>query len=116
MNTQEKQLDLASVYKACESVSPYRKIGKILSSKGLLYEVGLPKAVLGSQVEFQTQLEEKCLGEVVSLKGDRCFVMPYGEIAGVNSETRVVLKGLTTKIKVTDGLLGRSCGLSMQPH
>ena len=115
MNTQEKQLDLASIYKACEHTSPYKHIGKILSSKGLLYEAGLPRAALGSHVEFQTEHGEQCLGEVVSLKGDRCYVMPYQEISGINSGTRVVLKGAATKIKVTEGLLGRVIDFQCNP-
>ena len=105
--SEEKNLNIQSIHKAYEYASPYRKVGKIISSKGNLYEVGLPRAILGSNVEFQTKTKEKCQGEVISINEDRCYVMPYEELPGINSDTRVILKDLTTRIKVVDNLLGR---------
>ena len=61
----------------------------------------------GSNVEFVTEFGDRCLGEVVSIDGNRCLTMPYEEITGINSETRVYLKDLTTKIQVGDELIGR---------
>ena len=107
MTKVERTLDIQSIQKFYENASPYKQIGKIISSKGSLYEVGLSKAVIGSNVQFQTEFQETCFGEVVSIKDDRCYVMPYEEIIGINSETKITLKGLTTTICVADGLLGR---------
>ena len=100
-------LDIGLIHKTYEYASPYQKIGKVESSKGLLYEVNLPRAVIGSTVEFITEFGEKCFGEVVSIEGNRCMAMPYQEIPGINSETRVYLKDLTTTIKVSHKYLGR---------
>lgn len=47
------------------------------------------------------------MGEVVGINGPRCIAMPYDELTGINSETRVFLKDLTTEIKVSPGMLGR---------
>ncbi len=115
MTKEERILDIQSIHKAYKYASPYKRIGKIISSKGSLYEVGLSKAVLGSSVEFQTESQETCVGEVVSIEDGRCYVMPYKEISGINSETRVTLKGLTTTIRVGNGLLGRIVDYKCSP-
>ncbi len=73
----------------------------------MIYEATLPRAVMGCSVEFVTQTGERCLGEVVGIDGEKCKVMPYKELVGINSQTKVYLRELTTTIKVGDGLLGR---------
>ena len=100
-------LDLEEIHKSYEYSSPYQKVGKVFSNKGLLYEVSLARAVIGANVEFVTEYGHRCLGEVVSIKGNRCLAMPYDELPGINSETRVYLKELTTTISVGSHLLGR---------
>jgi len=104
---ENEALDLTSIYKAYDYSIPYQKVGKIHSSKGMLFEINLPRAIIGSNVEFVTEFGDKCLGEVVSIAGSRCMAMPYEEISGINSETRVYLRDLTTTLKVTENLLGR---------
>ena len=81
----------------------------------MLYEVNLSKAVIGSNVEFVTEYGEKCLGEVVSISGKKCLTMPYEELAGVNSGTRVYLKDLTTTIKLSKNMLGRVIDFQGRP-
>lgn len=106
-NTEGKLLDLSSIHRNYEYSSPYQKIGKVFANKGMVYEVNLARAVIGSNVEFVTEFGDKCLGEVVAINGNRCMAMPYEEISGINSETRVYLKDLTTTIKLTRGMIGR---------
>ncbi len=100
-------VDFSSIQKAFISGTPYQNIGKIISSHGMIFEAVLPRAVLGCCVEFVTQTGDRCLGEVVGIKGERCQVMPYDDITGINSETKIYLKELTTSIKVSDAYLGR---------
>lgn len=100
-------LDFKPIIKEFESNTPYQNIGKILSSHGMVYEATLPRAVMGCSVEFVTQAGQRCLGEVVGIDGHKCKVMPYEDITGVNSETKVYLRDLTTTIKVSNGMLGR---------
>ena len=102
-----KSLDIETIHKTYEYSSPYQKIGKVVSSKGMLYEVNLARAVIGSNVEFVTEFGDSCLGEVVSIDGNKCLTMPYEELTGINSETKVYLKDLTTKIHVGPELIGR---------
>jgi flagellum-specific ATP synthase len=108
-------LSLDGVHKNYEHSTPYQKIGKIYSNKGNLYEVSLAKAVIGANVEFVTEFGHRSLGEVVSIKGNRCLAMPYDEIPGINSETKVYLKDLTTTINLGDELLGRVVDFQCQP-
>lgn len=100
-------LNFSHIQEKIASESPYQNIGKIISSKGMIYEATLPKAIMGCCVEFKTQSGESCFGEVVGIDGNRCKVMPYDDISGINSETRIYLKELTTTIKVSKGMLGR---------
>lgn len=103
----DNHLDLSSIHKNYEYASPYQKIGKVFSNKGMMFEINLPKASIGSNVEFVTEFGNKCFGEVVAINGTRCMAMPYEELTGINSETRVFLKDLTTTIKISDAMLGR---------
>lgn len=108
-------LDFTQIYKDFESSTPYQNIGKVLSSHGMLYEATLPRAVMGCCVEFQTQMGDTCLGEVVGIDGDRCKVMPYDDITGINSETKIYLKDLTTTIPISPAMLGRIVDFQGRP-
>lgn len=101
------ELDLTSIHKNYEYSSPYQKIGKVFANRGMVYEINLPRAPIGSNVEFVTEFGAKSLGEVVGINGTRCMAMPYDELSGINSETRVYLKNLTTTIKISKAFLGR---------
>lgn len=103
----DKTLDLTSIHKNYEYSSPYQKIGKVYANKGMVFEVNLSRAPIGSNVEFVTEFGDKSLGEVVGINGTRCMAMPYDELSGINSETRVYLKDLTTTIKISEAMLGR---------
>jgi flagellum-specific ATP synthase len=78
----------------------------------MIYEASLPRAVMGCSVEFVTQTGERSLGEVVGIDGHRCKVMPYLDINGINSDTKVYLRDLTTTIKNLKGNVGSSCRFS----
>lgn len=109
------RLDLKSIHKAYEYALPFQKVGKVHSNRGMLYEVNLSKAVIGSNVEFVTEYGESCLGEVVSISGKKCLAMPYEELPGVNSGTRVYLKELTTAIRLSPNMLGRVIDFQGKP-
>lgn len=100
-------LEFDQLLRHIQSRIPYEKVGKIISSKGMVYEASVPKAVLGSNVEFIAENGERSLGEVVAINGQNCMVMPYNEISGINSETRIHLKDIVTEIKVSPNMLGR---------
>jgi flagellum-specific ATP synthase len=100
-------LNLNQILRHIETRIPYEKIGKIIASKGMVYEATVPRAILGSNVEFHAENGEKSMGEVVAINGQNCMVMPYGEITGINSETKVYLKDMVTEIRISPNMLGR---------
>ncbi len=100
-------LNLDQVLRHIENRVPYEKIGKIIASRGMVYEASVPRAVLGSNVEFVAENGERSLGEVVSIQGKHCMVMPYDEISGINSETKIHLKEIVTEIMISPNMVGR---------
>lgn len=102
-----ENLGLNQILRYIETKVPYEKIGKIIASRGMVYEASVPRAVLGSNVEFIAENGEKSFGEVVAIQGQNCMVMPYNEISGINSETRIHLKDIVTEINISANMLGR---------
>ncbi len=100
-------LGLNKIIRHIENRIPYEKIGKITASRGMVYEASVPRAVLGSNVEFIAENGERSLGEVVAIQGQNCMVMPYNEISGINSETKIHLKEIVTEINISANMLGR---------
>jgi flagellum-specific ATP synthase len=100
-------LGLNQILRHIENRIPYEKIGKILASRGMVYEASVPRAILGSNVEFIAENGERSLGEVVAIHGQNCMVMPYNEISGINSETKIHLKEIVTELNISSGMLGR---------
>lgn len=115
MREMKTDLDLNPLNKAFENTLPFQKIGKIHSNKGMVYEISLPQAIIGSRVEFVTDYGPKCFGEVIALRGKKCLAMPYEEISGLNSETKVYLRDLTTEIQISDSMLGRVLDFQGRP-
>lgn len=100
-------LGLNQILRHIENRIPYEKVGKIRSSRGMVYEASVPRAILGSNVEFVAENGERSLGEVVAISGQNCMVMPYNEISGINSETKIHLKEIVTEVRISANMLGR---------
>jgi flagellum-specific ATP synthase len=101
------ELGLSQILRHIENKIPYEKIGKIVASRGMVYEASVPRAILGSNVEFVAENGERSLGEVVAIQGQNCMVMPYNEISGINSETKIHLRDIVTEINISSNMLGR---------
>lgn len=110
-----ENLGLHQILRHIENKLPYEKIGKIIASRGMVYEASVPRAILGSNVEFVAENGERSLGEVVAIQGQNCMVMPYDEISGINSETRIHLKDIVTEINICAGMLGRVIDFQGKP-
>lgn len=110
-----ESLGLNQILRHIENKLPYEKIGKIINSRGMVYEASVPRAVLGSNVEFIAENGERSLGEVVAIQGQNCIVMPYNEISGINSETRIHLKDIVTEINISPNMLGRVIDFAGNP-
>lgn len=108
-------LHLRDISKWTENRVPWQRIGKIVSTRGMVYEASIPRAVLGSHVEFETEQGDRSLGEVVALQNGKCMVMPYHELSGINSETKIYLKDIVTELKVSNAMLGRVLDFQGRP-
>jgi flagellum-specific ATP synthase len=102
-----EDLELNKILRHIENRIPYEKVGKIIASRGMVYEAAVPRAVLGSNVEFIAENGERSLGEVVAIQGSNCMVMPYNEISGINSQTKIHLKEIVTEVRISPNMLGR---------
>lgn len=111
----QSDLNFRGLVKWTENRTPWQKIGKIVASRGMVYEANISRAVLGSNVEFVTESGDRSLGEVVALASGKCMVMPYHEISGINSETKIYLKDVVTEIRVSRGMLGRVVDFQGKP-
>lgn len=94
---------------------PYHLVGKVVGNQGLAYKVFLKNASIGSCVEFVCDDHMTTLGEVVGLKGDYCYVMPYNELSNVNSNTKVYLRENVTHICISDEMIGRVVDFNGKP-
>ena len=89
----------------------YDEAGKITKTMGLLYEAYLPGGSIGSICEiilnehdpFGVPIE----AEVVGFKDKRIYLMPYGEVTGINHNSIVKLKSRASHFLVSESLLGR---------
>ena len=100
-------IDFNSIYQKKSSLKPYREEGKVLETKGMVYKVSLSTASQGSRVTFLNEDGNRYYGEVVSISTDSCFVMPYQDVLGVNSRTKVFCNYDSNEITVCHELLGR---------
>ena len=98
---------LQSLYKKLEQHPSFEIVGRVVASKGVLFEIVLPRASIGDLVLFKTKKGMQEFGEVVAISGKKCFAMPYGTLDGANSETLVYLKENIQTLKVSPHCLGR---------
>ena len=111
----DEKLSLSSVHKLYANSTPYSKRGKVIANYGGIYEVELPSAAIGSNVEFANDNDNRCLGEVVAIRGRRCMVMPYEDMVGINRDTTVSSIGLSSYINLSEDLLGRVVDFQCRP-
>ena len=85
-----------------------RRTGRVASVSGQSIEALGPDASIGEICEIiPGQHQQKLLAEVVGVKPGRIVLMPYGELRGIGSGCEVLATGLSPRIPVGDGLLGR---------
>lgn len=89
----------------------YREAGKITKSLGLIFEAQLPGAAVGSLCRIlptrASKFEDGIEAEVVGFRDKRVVLMPYEEAAGINNDSRVILRSRSSLASVGSDLLGR---------
>jgi flagellum-specific ATP synthase len=81
--------------------------GKLSRMVGLTLEAVGCRAAIGSRCRIETKSGSTIEAEVVGFSGTRVFLMPSGELHGLEPDCRVIPLGKNSLAKVGFGLLGR---------
>jgi flagellum-specific ATP synthase len=81
--------------------------GKLSRMVGLTLEAVGCRAAIGSRCRIETKTGRTIEAEVVGFAGARVFLMPTGEIHGLEPDCRVIPLGKNSLARVGFGLLGR---------
>jgi flagellum-specific ATP synthase len=81
--------------------------GKLSRMVGLTLEAVGCRAAIGSRCRIETKSGGTIEAEVVGFSGTRVFLMPTGELHGLEPDCRVIPLGKNSLAKVGFGLLGR---------
>lgn len=81
--------------------------GKLSRMVGLTLEAVGCRAAVGARCQVVTPTGRKIEAEVVGFAGDRIYLMPTGDIQGLEPDCRVIPLGRVCSAKVGFGLLGR---------
>ena len=100
-------INISEIYKRKNQLTPFREEGQVLETRGMVYEVSLSSASLGSRVKFIAENGNIHYGEVVGLYPNSCLVMPYQDFNGINSKTKVYSDKSNNDVFVCSELLGR---------
>jgi len=85
---------LADVEQHAALPQPLETVGVLLRVTGLVLEAAGVRVPVGSVCEVHSPGQAPVLAEVVGFSGDRCFLMPTGELHGLASGARVVPRPL----------------------
>ncbi|BBN59890.1 flagellar protein export ATPase FliI [Hydrogenovibrio marinus] len=88
-------------------VSPLRVEGRLTRSVGMTLEVEGTYAPIGSRCQIQSQSHGDVEAEVVGFNGDRLFLMPIGDVQGLESGAKVTPIPGGIKVGVSEAMLGR---------
>ncbi len=100
-------LNIENIYFKKNQLTPYVEEGKVLETKGMVYQVSLVSAALGSRVRLINEDKSEHYGEVVGLSSKGCLVMPYFDVDGINTKTKVLCDQKVNEVSVCSELLGR---------
>jgi flagellum-specific ATP synthase len=81
--------------------------GKLSRMVGLTLEAVGCRAAIGSRCRIETKNGRSIEAEVVGFSGSRVFLMPTGELHGLEPDCRVIPLGKNSLARVGFGLLGR---------
>ncbi len=89
------------------SPTPLVVEGKLSRMVGLTLEAVGCQAPVGGRCWVQTAYQEKIEAEVVGFSGEHLYLMPVGDIYGLEPQCRVIPSGQPSVARVGMGLLGR---------
>lgn len=81
--------------------------GKVTEVVGLTIAVQGIEAAVGEICQVNSNERAALLAEVVGFKGDKLYLMPLGDVSGINLGALITPTGRRLEVKVGDGLRGR---------
>ena len=101
-------INLEKYYKKLKNSSTILSVGSVTNVTGLVVEAKGPVAKLGTVCDIFTKGDQKKVGaEVLGFKDNKVKLMPFEEIRGIGSGSRVVARQEKSSVSVGQGLLGR---------
>ncbi|MCD4717921.1 MAG: FliI/YscN family ATPase [Desulfobacterales bacterium] len=97
----DKYLNAAS---SCQAVT---LAGKIVKVAGIVAEANGPCLSVGSLCEIETSEDLNIQAEVIGFNENRVIVMPFGEMRGIRSGSRIAAISKRPTVHVGDSYLGR---------
>ncbi len=99
-----------------EQIPKGTKLGRILSYNGLVIEAIGPDARLGELCEIDLKSGGGLVrAEVVGFRQERPLLMPYSNVVGMSTDSRIRATGQQLKVPVGDSLLGRVVNAFCEP-
>ncbi|NTS77383.1 FliI/YscN family ATPase [Catenovulum sp. SM1970] len=95
-------------FDALDNLSPFKRHGKVIQTKGMVIEATCPDTYIGEICEIHPKFgRQTVITEVVAIKENRVLLMPYQKIKGISQGSLVNATGNMAMAKVGKGLLGR---------
>ncbi|MCL2702311.1 MAG: flagellar protein export ATPase FliI [Defluviitaleaceae bacterium] len=105
-----------SKYKEALSPSYIKKLGRVTQVVGLTIESTGPEVNLGAACAIKANKYAKPItAEVVGFRSNNILLMPMGDMSGIGPGSIVEALGKPMRVKVSDGLLGRTLNGIGQP-
>jgi flagellum-specific ATP synthase len=112
----DKWLKRLEMYKEkIQEPKPMLVEGKLTRMVGLTLEAVGCRATIGGRCMIETVDGIRTEAEVVGFSGERLYLMPTGDIRGLEQDCRVIPMGLTSMAHVGPALLGRVIDGSGKP-
>ncbi len=99
-------LDLLRLSNVIKEVVPFRYLGKVVKSFGLIVEGDGPMACLGDLCYLEKN-GSKIPAEVVGFRDKRVILMPIGDVRGIKPGARIERSNYRNLFPVGENLLGR---------
>ena len=88
------------------SIRQFKIYGKIQRIGGIYIEATVPYGKVGDLVEIKTP-QQTIFGEIISINGDVAVIMPFSNLYGIGSNSRIEVKDIPVSVYVGESLIGK---------
>lgn len=102
-----EDIDLKRFESWLGTADPFRSVGKVTQTIGLIIESAGPAAAVGDFCEIQTRDRRSIRTQVIGFKNGRILSMPLEETDGLQLGDTIVARSKESRLGVSNQLLGR---------